>query len=289
MRGLLVALALGAAPAALAAQQPARPDTLRHAHDSLTRAPERLQEVTVTATRTRREEPVSATTVRLAELRRAPAASPWDLLRQTAGVEVHEQGQGPGFAPTASLRGFSSDHSTDLALWIDGVPINEPVNGHAEGYNDWNVIFPGAVRDVEVIHGPTSALFGNFALAGVVNVRTLERMTGTRGSISGGAYGRLDGTVLTGVDRERTGAVLGLRGMRDGGWRPHSGYELGQLHGRLVHQVCSSATLDAGVELYAAGWDSPGFLTADQFAARDYDVVADPTDGGWRPHSGYEL
>lgn len=42
--------------------------------------------------------------------------SAYDLLRQTAALEVHDQGQGPGFASAASVRGFSSDHSTDLAL-----------------------------------------------------------------------------------------------------------------------------------------------------------------------------
>ena len=103
------------------------------------------------------------------------------MLRQTAGLEVHEQGQGPGFASDASVRGFSSDHSTDLALWIDGVPINEPVNGHAEGYNDFSLLFPGGIRDIDVLRGPTSALFGNFAVAGIVNVRTLERMRGSQG------------------------------------------------------------------------------------------------------------
>jgi len=46
------------------------------------------------------------------------AQNTYDLLRQTSGLEVHDQGQGPGFASDASLRGFSSDHSTDLALWI---------------------------------------------------------------------------------------------------------------------------------------------------------------------------
>src|SRR5207248_1389020 len=80
-----------------------------------------------------------ATHVDAALIQLTPARNPYDLLRQAAGVEVHEQGQGPGFASDASLRGFSSDHSTDLALWIDGVPINEPVNGHSEGYNDFSL------------------------------------------------------------------------------------------------------------------------------------------------------
>ena len=46
------------------------------------------------------------------------------------------------------------------------------------------------MRDIDVIKGPTSALFGNFSLAGVVNVRTLERITGTQADITGGSYGR---------------------------------------------------------------------------------------------------
>ncbi|HEX5385916.1 MAG TPA: TonB-dependent receptor [Gemmatimonadales bacterium] len=278
-----------AAPAAARAQQPAhpdtarqQPDTLRQRSDTLVRPVTTLKEVTVTATPMRRQSPASSTTVSAGEIERAPATNPWDLLRQTAGVEVHEQGQGPGFAPTASLRGFSSDHSTDLALWVDGVPVNEPVNGHAEGYNDWSLLFPEAIHDVEVIDGPVNPRFGNFALAGVVNVRTLERMQGSRAELSGGAYGRLEGSFLTGVDQPTTGAVLGVRGLREGGWRPHSGYDLGQLHARAVHQLSDRATIDAGIGLYGAGWDSPGYLTTAQFAARDYDVVVDPTDGGFK-------
>lgn len=182
---LLAALLL--APLSLAAQQPG-PDSLHQHGDSLTRAPQRMQEITVTATPARRDEPSTSTTVTAAEFLRAPAIDPYEALRQTAGLEVHDQGQGPGFASDASLRGFSSDHSTDLALWVDGVPINEPVNGHAEGYNDWSLLFPQAIRDINVTTGPVSPLYGNFALAGVVNVHTLERMGGTTGSLSGGAF-----------------------------------------------------------------------------------------------------
>ncbi len=112
--------------------------------------PIQIQEVTVTATQARREEPLSSVSVSAAVIQRTPAINAYDLLRQTAGIEVHDQGQGPGFASNASVRGFSSDHSTDLALWIDGVPINEPVNGHAEGYNDWSLLFPAAVSSIDI-------------------------------------------------------------------------------------------------------------------------------------------
>ena len=275
------ALALALGPAVLNAQQPT--DTTRAPRDSV--PPAVLKEITVTAAPAKRDEPQSSVTVPVAVIRQAPAINTIDLLRQTAGVEAHDQGQGPGFASDLAVRGFSSDHSTDMALWIDGVPINEPVNGHAEGYNDWSLLMPQAVRQIDVYKGPTSALYGNFALAGTVNVRTLERMSGTDGAVVGGSNGRLEGSLLTGVDHEHTGAVLGLRGLRDGGWRPNSQWEMGQAHGRVVRDLSPSVSLDAGVELYGAGWDSPGFLTVSQFDARQYDSIADPTDGGFKRHA----
>ncbi|MEO8333728.1 MAG: TonB-dependent receptor [bacterium] len=265
-------------PFALSAQaQGQRPDSL--SRDSVTR----LRPVTVVATPADRREPLGATHVDAATIQQTPARSTWELLRQAAGVEVHEQGQGPGFASDASLRGFSSDHSTDLAVWIDGVPLNEPVNGHAEGYNDLSVLFPGGIQDIDVIHGPTSALFGNFALSGVVNVRTLERMKGAEVTLSGGNYGRAEAMALAGFDHGAAGGgVLGVRYQRDDGFRPNSRYDLTQGHARVVHDLSPGIRLDGGVELYGSNWNSPGFLSEDEFASHDYDIVSNPTDGGYK-------
>ena len=240
-----------------------------------------LQPVSIVATPASRARPVNADHVDAATIRLTPARDAYDLLRQTAGVEVHEQGQGPGFASDMALRGFSSDHSTDLALWIDGVPVNEPVNGHAEGYNDFSVLFPGGVSDIDVIHGPTSALFGNFALAGVVNVRTLERMRGTQLTAQGGSYGSGDAMLLTGFDHgARGGGILGARIAHDDGFRPNARYDIDQGHARIVHDLWPGWTIDGGAELYGTRWHSAGFLSEDEFARHEYDIVSNPTDGG---------
>src|SRR6267142_1230745 len=240
---------LAAAPI-LAAQQVPSADSSRRQADSLARHPALLKAITVTAAPPERRDPIGFTSVSPQALHASVAINAYELLRQTAGLEVHDQGQGPGFASTASLRGFASDHSTDIALWIDGVPVNEPVNGHAEGYNDWSLLFPAVVQEIDVYKGPTSPLYGNFSLAGTVNIRTLERVSGTSALVSGGMYGRLDGTVLTGYDRGANGGVFGLRGVREDGWRPNSQYRTAQGHA--------------------------------QVAARDYAVVVDPTDGGFK-------
>jgi outer membrane receptor protein involved in Fe transport len=280
---ILASAALLAAPLGAFAQQSSTPTA---PHDSAERDSLRrtvLRPVTIVATPAARSQPVEATHVDALTIQLTPAHNPYDLLRQTAGLEVHEQGQGPGFASDASLRGFSSDHSTDLALWIDGVPINEPVNGHAEGYNDFSVLFPGGVRDIDVIHGPTSALFGNFAVAGVVNVRTLERMKGTQFTAEGGSYGRGDAMLLTGFDHgAEGGGVLGARFAHEDGFRPNARYDIGQGHARLVHDLSGGWTIDGGAELYGTRWNSAGFLSEDEFVNHDWRTTAYATQGRWQ-------
>src|ERR1044071_7391643 len=234
----LLLCALVALPPAAPAQQSS--DSTHQHGDSLVRQPIRLAPITVTAAPARREDPVSVVRISPRTIQQTPATDAYDLMRQAAGIEVHQQGQGPGFASNASVRGFSSDHSTDIALWVDGVPNNEPVNGHSEGYTDWNLLFPQAIRDVDVLKGPVSALYGNFALSGVVNVRTLERMQGTSLWFDPGSYGRLEGGILTGFDHDSTAAVLGLRGVREDGWRPNSGYSIGQGHARFIRRLSPS-------------------------------------------------
>ncbi|MGH7690629.1 MAG: TonB-dependent receptor, partial [Gemmatimonadaceae bacterium] len=212
-----------------------------------------------------------------------PSNSTLDLLRQTAGLEVHQQGQGPGFAGDASLRGFSSDHSTDLALWIDGVPVNEPINGHAEGYNDFSELFTQAVQSIDVIKGPTSPLFGNFAMAGVVNVHTIDRMQGSEVTAQAGSFGAANATLMTGFDHGASGGgVFGIHYAHDDGFRPNAGYNLAQGHARIVHELGNGWSIDGGTELYATGWNSPGFLSGDEFADHQYSIVSNPTDGGFK-------
>lgn len=258
-------------------------DSVRAARmDSLARIAVRLGSVTITATPPQQTDPIDVVRVTPAIIAQTPANSPWELLREDAGLEAHEQGQGPGFASDMSVRGFSSDHSTDLALWVDGVPINEPVNGHAEGYNDFSVIFPEAVSGIDVIKGPTSPLYGNFAFSGVVNVRTLDRIDNTQLDVSAGNYGNYEGVLLSGFDNGTTSGMIGIRGTHEDGWRPHAENQIGQIHGRLEHNLSSKTTVDLGTEIYFTTWNSPGFLDTLDYDLRRYNIVSNFGDGGFK-------
>jgi outer membrane receptor protein involved in Fe transport len=260
-------------------------DTTRTVRDSSVWARSRLNQVTITATPVARSEPLTVVHLTPLTISLEPANSPWELFRQAAGLEAHEQGQGPGFASDLSVRGFSSDHSTDLALYIDGVPNNEPVNGHAEGYNDINLLMPQVVSGIDVVKGPTSALYGNFAFGGAINVRTLNRFSGTDLTVGSGSFGVGQGSLITGFDHGSTGGVLAVSGYREDGWRPHAENQYGHLHAAIVHDITPTTTLDASVEGYLTSYNSPGFLDTAQYNAGRTGVVSNYGDGGFKRHA----
>lgn len=239
-----------------------------------------LQAITVTAERPRSvAPPVTTLEVPAAELRRTFADNPYDLLRRTSGIEVHEQGQGPGFASDAVIRGFSSDHSSDVLLVLDGVPLNLPVHGHVEGYSDWSILSPAGVSSLRVITGPASPLYGDFALAGVVEVFTASDASGISGGMFGSSYGDAGGWLRSG-NRSRRGGVMGaLEGRRQQGWRDNSAYWLGNGLLRGWRRV-GTGRLEGGLALYGSTWDSPGFVSVSRYNEDALTAAMDPTDGG---------
>src|SRR4029077_16016437 len=102
-----------------------------------------------------------------------PVGSVQDILRVTPGL-VAVQRPGGGKANQYFLRGFDADHETDLALSVDGVPINLPSHAHGQGFADTNFIIPEAVEQVEITKGPYFADQSDFAPAGAVNLVTRD-------------------------------------------------------------------------------------------------------------------
>jgi len=266
-------LALLLAPAALRAQgTPSGNDSTKVTE---------LAPIEVTASRAAQAPPPAVVTVQVSaeQIQRTPATDPYDLVRRASGIEVHQQGQGPGFASDAVIRGFTSDHSSDVLLVLDGVPINLPIHGHVEGYADWSVLSPAAVTGIRVIHGPASPFYGDFAFGGVVEATTAMDAEGTIGAVEGSSFGDAGGWVRTGRRRSDAGYAVALDGTRQEGWRDNSSYLLG--NGSLAGwRQIGPGKLDGGVLLYGSGWDSPGFVPVDRYNEGDLEAATDPTDGG---------
>jgi len=120
----------------------------------------------------RARKPISAAssfTVRDRDFELRPIGSVQDILRVTPGL-VLVQHAGGGKANQYFLRGFDSDHGTDLALSIDGIPINMVSHAHGQGFADTNFIIPEVVERVQITKGPYFASQGDLATSGAVNL-----------------------------------------------------------------------------------------------------------------------
>ncbi|MBK8003201.1 MAG: TonB-dependent receptor plug domain-containing protein [Gemmatimonadetes bacterium] len=264
--GLL--LLVGSAPALTA--QDARRDTTAVELPTL--------EVTVPRAKARATDQPGVT-VPAEAVQRAPAANSYDLIRRTAGLEVHEQGQGPGWASDVVIRGFTSDHSSDVLLTIDGVPVNLPIHGHVEGYADWSLLSVPSVKSIEVIPGPTSPRYGNFAFGGVVAVETAADAGETRFGTSGSSNGDGGAWLRTGARGDTRGGLVALEARRDDGWRRNSDGWLGNAFLR-GWTLAGLTRLEGTLALYGSTWDSPGFVSVADYNAGRLTRAQDPTDGG---------
>lgn len=222
--------------------------------------------------------PVGARTIDPVAIRTSQASNAFAMVRDVAGIEVHEQGQGPGYASNVSMRGFTSDHSSDVLLVVDGVPANLPAHGHVEGYADWNVLMQSAVSSMRVIHGNSSPLYGDFALAGAVEVFTRADAEATEGTIAATSFGDLRGYLTTGRRGEQGGFFVGGEGRLESGWRQESDYWLVNGLARGWRAV-AGGRLEGGVGLYTTDWSSPGFVSVQDYNDENW-APMDPTDGG---------
>ena len=104
-----------------------------------------------------------------------PINSAQDLLRNIPGV-VTAQHAGGGKAEQTFLRGFDCDHGTDIASFVDGIPVNMPSHGHGQGYMDLHFLIPEVVKNAETYKGTYFAELGDFATAGAIKFKTLDRL-----------------------------------------------------------------------------------------------------------------
>jgi hypothetical protein len=135
-----------------------------------------LQEVVVTAERLQligTATSASEGVVANDELSLTPAYRPGQLLETVPGLVVTLH-SGEGKANQYLMRGYNLDHGTDLATFVDDMPVNEPSHAHGQGYTDLNFLIPELVTNVTYTKGTDYAEEGDFASVGSVHINYLD-------------------------------------------------------------------------------------------------------------------
>lgn len=106
-----------------------------------------------------------------------PVKSSQEILRKVPGLIIGQHAGG-GKAEQLFLRGFDVDHGTDVAISVDGLPVNMVSHAHGQGYADLHFVIPETLATVDFGKGPYFAEQGNFNTAGFVDLglrRSLDR------------------------------------------------------------------------------------------------------------------
>lgn len=94
-----------------------------------------------------------------------------DKLRQVPGFTLLRRSGSQTANPTSqgvSLRGLGASGASRALVLVDGVPINDPFGG----WIYWARVPQASLNEVQLVPGGVSALYGNDALGGVINMET---------------------------------------------------------------------------------------------------------------------
>jgi outer membrane receptor protein involved in Fe transport len=216
-----------------------------------------------------------------------PIGSVQDILRVTPGL-VMVQHSGGGKANQYFLRGFDADHGTDLALSIDGIPINMVSHAHGQGFSDTNFIIPETVERVEITKGPYFASQGDFATAGAVNLVSRDGFEhSSLGLGAGGSPGHggpsLRGLLIASPTWETAKATFAAEiGRQEGPFDNPEGWDKYKLFNKLTLALSPTSSLTIGESSYAGNWHGSGQIptrAVDQGAVGRFGSI-DPTEGG---------
>ena len=187
-----------------------------------------------------------------------------EALQKKAGVFFRNTSDNPSQA-AVDLRGFGGDAPFGRTLvLLNGRKLNRPDMATI----NWSQIPMQAVERIEVIRGPNSVLYGDQAVAGVINIITKDatEIPETSLLLSAGSYEAYDQSLSTSGNLKGLGYVATVGHQSSDGYRERSKYDTLsgslRLSGNITDRLSAYAEMSADKEQHQL----PGALTRTQLA-----------------------
>ena len=252
----------------------------REAIPSSSQSVTRLEELTVTQRRP--TQAASAETIRARDFELRPHSTTQEILNNLPGL-IAGQHAGGGKATQYFLRGFDNDHGTDIALFVDGVPVNMVSHAHGQGYADLNFLIPETVERIELYKGPYFARWGDQANSGAINFITKEHATENSLQALGGFFNTMR---YTGILSPQLGPVQTFLATEvyftDGPFKNPENYSRYNFFGKFTLEPTPEAKLTLWGSAHDGDWDASGQIPVREVHARRlyrFNAI-DPTEGG---------
>jgi len=246
--------------------------------------------VTVTATRGERdvlEVPGNVTVINREEIERSGVRTVPELLRRESGVFVtNTTTNRAGY--TVDSRGFNNGggNGSNTLIQVDGRRVNESDSS----VPDWSMIPLDEIESIEIVRGAASALYGDSAAGGVINIRTRPREGPPRATLRGrlGRYGSAGGSLNAAGSLGPVTGGLFIDGFTTDGYRHQSDFKTLDFKGSLEWNIADRVLIGGRGGYHDDFRALPGSLTQE-----DIDTLgrraASPTNLGdeWDVEKGF--
>jgi len=203
------------------------------------------------------------TTIGAVDILLRPVTTSQDVLRIVPGLFI-AQHAGGGKAEQLFLRGYDIDHGTDIAISVDGLPVNMVSHAHGQGYADLHFLIPETVEKVSFDKGPYFAEKGNLATAAFVEFGTKDFLDHNRIKLETGKFNTWRGTGLFKVVNKQTAKsrqqfyIASEYSATDGYFESPQDFHRFNMMGKYSAWLGNQAKLTVSVSTFDSKWNASG-------------------------------
>ncbi|SDH09522.1 Outer membrane receptor proteins, mostly Fe transport [Flavobacterium omnivorum] len=218
------------------------------------------------------------------DLQTTPVNSSQEILRKVPGLFIGQHAGG-GKAEQIFLRGFDIDHGTDIAISVDGMPVNVVSHAHGQGYADLHFVIPETVEKIDFGKGTYYANKGDFATAGYVAFQTKDKIEKSSIGVEIGQFNTLR-TVglfnLLGNEKTQSAYIATEYILTDGPFDSPQNFNRVNLLGKYSAILNDNSKFSVLASRFTSKWDASGQIPqrlVDNRTISRFGAV-DDTEGG---------
>nr|WP_076548339.1 TonB-dependent receptor [Maribacter ulvicola] len=212
-----------------------------------------------------------------------PVKSSQEILRKVPGLIIGQHAGG-GKAEQIFLRGFDIDHGTDVALSVDGMPVNMVSHAHGQGYADLHFVIPETIDNINFGKGPYYADKGDFNTAGYVDLSLKKSIDKSMVSFETGQFNtnRFVGMFDVLESSKSNAYIASELYLTDGPFDSPQNFNRLNILGRYNYKDVGTEELTLTASHFQSKWDASGQIPQ---RAIDQNIIGrfgaiDDTEGG---------
>ncbi|MEL4308607.1 TonB-dependent receptor [Joostella sp. CR20] len=221
-----------------------------------------------------------------------PVKSSQEILRKVPGLIIGQHAGG-GKAEQIFLRGFDIDHGTDVAISVDGMPVNMVSHAHGQGYSDLHFVIPETIDGINFGKGPYDVAHGDFTTAGFVDLQLRKTLSKNVVSVEVGQFNtsRFMGMFNVLKTDKSSAYVASELYLTDGPFDSPQNFNRINVMARYNYKLADDEDLTVTASHFQSKWDASGQIpqrAVDEGLIGRFGAI-DDTEGGETSRTNFSV